>query len=78
MTDKIRAIFDRLPPGSITADMFRTSGYYEVTMPIDDLKTWVNAMTWCMDNMPQRFYSTGTIFWFVNKDDAIEFALVWS
>lgn len=77
MTDRVRAIFSRLPPGKITSDMFRTSGYHDVSMPDNDLRRWLTAINWCNEHMPHRFHSMGMTFWFVHEDDATEFALVW-
>ena len=66
----------------VTPDNFKAAGYTGIKWPNNanggtNIMKFIEATTWCNDNMPNSYQYVATVFWFVNKEDAMQFALKW-
>jgi len=63
---------------NITAQSFKDAGYYGVEWVNVDVRVFVNAITWCDDNMKDRYDFVDRYFWFTTIEDATHFRLVFT
>ena len=63
----------------VTAASFIAAGYTGTTWPSTggqtDIRKFIEAMNWCLDNMPDSSCHIANVFWFASKEDAMQFAL---